>query len=67
MSKDHLKVSKSYKKLQIYDPTDHGVIWKISKNNKIRGLGMERQLFVLCLLICVRAVGFYFKVGFCVF
>ena len=49
MSKDLLKVTKSYKKLQIYDLTDHGVLWTISKVIKIRDQGMENDVFVLCL------------------
>ena len=55
ISKDFLKVPKSYKKRQNHNLTKDGVIWLILKINKIR-VGMEIQFFVLCFRICVRGV-----------
>ena len=67
MSKIPLQSPKSYKKRQIYDLTDHGVIWSISKTIKIRNLGMESVIFVVRFKICTRGVAFKMRVNFYVF
>ena len=47
--------------------TNHVVIWKISKLNKIRNQDMEIDIFMLCFKICLRGVGFKIKEGFLIF
>ena len=59
--------SQKLQKAQNHTLTKHGVIWKISKDTKIRDQGMENVFFALCFWICIRGMGCDFKVGFFVF
>ena len=53
MSKIYFKSKKFTQKRLIYDLTNHGVFWPISKVTKIHDQGMEIQFFVLRLKICI--------------